>query len=131
MTITLDAYSLNVKHGFEDGDVLTEALMKAYPGAIGEPKDLIAPTGWEYDFDAVVLWRLVHEHLLPLLFDAPKVFFMHTHHNPVRFVDYGDHPEYAPPIRVEVTQDQIEAAARWVETEWRAGRSGVLDADDT
>lgn len=130
MTITLDAYSLNVKHGFEDGDVLGESLMEIYPGTIGEPKDLVAPLGWQNAFEHVVLYRLVQEHLLPLLPDKPTIFFMHTHHNPVRFTDYTEHPAYDPPIRVDVTLDHIRAAAKWVEDEWVAGRPGVPETDD-
>lgn len=130
MTITLDAYSLNIKHGFEDGDVLGESLMEIYPGTIGEPKGLVAPAGWQNEFESVVLYRLVREHLWPLLPDKPTIFFMHTHHNPVRFTDYTEHPAYDPPISVDVTIEDIRAAAKWVEDEWAAGRAGVPGWDD-
>lgn len=130
MTLTLDANSLNSKHGFEDGDLLMEDLMDIYLGTIGEPKDLVAPKGWEHDFDSVVLYRLIRQHLWPLLPDKPKIFFMHTHHNPVRFVNYGSRPDYDPDIRVDVAQEHILAAAKWVENEWREGRCGVPGADD-
>jgi len=130
MNITLDARGLNSKHGFEDGDVLGEPLMEIYPGTIGEPKGLVAPPGYEHDFESVVLYRLVQEHLLPLLPDKPTIFFMHTHHNRVRFTDYTAHPEYDPPIRVDVTLDQIRTVAKWVEDEWAAGRPGVPETDD-
>jgi hypothetical protein len=65
-----------------------------------------------------------------LLPDAPGIFFMHTHHNPIRFTDYTQHPEYDPPVQVTVTLDDIRAAAAWVEAEWAAGRSGVPGVDD-
>lgn len=128
--ITLDAYSLNVKHGFEDGDVLGGSLMTIYPGTIGEPKGLVTPPGYEYDFDAVVLYRLVAVHLLPLLSDRPSIFFIHTHHNPVRFTDYGRHTDYNPPARVEISLDNIRVAAKWVENEWASGRTGVPPTAD-
>lgn len=128
--ITLDAYSLNVKHGFEDGDVLGESLMEIYPGTIGEPKGIVAPPGWTNAFEHVVLHRLVSQHLLPLLPDKPSIFFVHTHHNPVRFTDYGYHPAYDPPVLVDVSIDDVRAAAAWVEAEWAAGRSGIPASED-
>lgn len=127
----LDAYGLNHKHGFEDGDMLGEPLMRIYPGTIGEPKDIIAPVGWmDCDFEHVVLYRLVVVHLLPLLPAERPIFFMHTHHNPVRFKDYERQPDYTPPIFVDLTDEQIAETARWVEAEWAAGRSGIPPSDD-
>lgn len=123
-TITLDADSLNRKHGFEDGDILGDALMTVYPGTIGEPKDLVAPKGWRGKFEHLVLYRLVRTHLVPLLPDQPRLFFMSTHHNPVRYTDYPDHQSYATTINSTVTLEDVAAAAHWVEAEWRAGRSG-------
>lgn len=129
MTITLDASSLNIKHGFEDGDVLGNALMEIYPGTLGEPKDMKPPAFpefsdiWSYSFEHVVLYNLVARKLLPLL-PGRELMFIHTHHNPVRFSDWGSGPA-APDISVDVSLDDVREVASWVEAEWRAGRTAM------
>lgn len=133
-TIRLDARSLNSKSGFEDGDVIGEMLMDIYPGTIGEPKDLKPPTFpefsdiWSYGFEHVVLYKLVERNLLPFL-PGRELMFIHTIHNPVRFVDWS-RDATTPDIHVDVPFEEVSMVAKWVETEWREGRSGMPEVLD-
>lgn len=134
MMITLDASSLNIKNGFEDGDVLGSALMEIYPGTLGEPKDLKPATFsedsdiWSYSFEHVVLYNLVARKLLPLL-PGRELMFIHTIHNPVRFSDWGSGPT-APDISVDVSLDDVHEVASWVADEWRAGRTAMPEVTE-
>jgi hypothetical protein len=99
--VTLRASSLWSKFGFEDGDVLFDAMSRL---------GLVNPDGETYGED-ILLEACIRRYLLPALPAPVEIQLINTHHNPVRVAPYWfngiEAPDWADKISVEVTDAQL------------------------